>query len=54
MPGRDGVNYYRNYWQPHLNEEMEDALAKYPPGTLLVKADRPGDTIDGQEGWVKA
>lgn len=42
------------YWSPVLNDEMEEALAEYPSGTLLVRADQPGETIDGQEGWVKA
>jgi hypothetical protein len=41
------------YCSKSLNTEMREALAAYPPGTLLIKADNHG-TIDGETGWIKA
>lgn len=54
LPGRTSVYELKLYWHPALNDEMIEALKKYPAGTLLVKGDMPGDTIDGLTGWVRA
>lgn len=52
LPGRMSAYAFRQYWHKALSADMEQALADHPPLTVLVKADRPGDTIDGSVGWV--
>jgi len=52
--GRTSTYWVGLYCSKSLNAEMVEALAAYPPGTLLIKPLDPSGTIDGTTGWRKA
>lgn len=49
---RYGVSHVNNYMSQAGSRDIIEALSKYPPGTVLVRAMDPGGTILGQSGWV--
>ena len=49
--GEKSSSFVTNYWHDVIGPEMEEALAKYPPGTILVKGSH-GQLIDGSDDWV--